>query len=305
MQCGSGLCANVDSGRAAAARRSQAGHAPCARARSRPVPSRPAGTVSAGHAALGRRVVPMCNESAIDARPAQRSRGTGSRFGAGDGERRVSGGAHPVNWSPLGHPLELAGCSRPVSVRIRAPLGHGPVGTMPHRILGGREPIRARGRPPCPCGRWGCVFSQSGSDGPARRHAIDENVVPVVPPPVPLCVPAPSCWKPHRRGCARAPCTPALPSERTRLSRCRTFASRGAGAVLCEARGARRCIEARFNGSGAPTSARARAPVKRSEVGGRLGLGGGHLCCLSPFPGLTLTPTLAPDLCVLILARTP
>lgn len=48
---GSGLCANVDSGRAAAARRSQAGHAPCARARSRPVPSRPAGTVSAGHAA--------------------------------------------------------------------------------------------------------------------------------------------------------------------------------------------------------------------------------------------------------------
>ena len=48
---GSGLCANVDSGCAAAARRSQAGHAPCARARSRPVSSRPAGTVSAGHAA--------------------------------------------------------------------------------------------------------------------------------------------------------------------------------------------------------------------------------------------------------------
>ena len=37
----------------------------------------------AGCSALGRRVVPMCNESANDARPAQRSRGTGSRFGAG------------------------------------------------------------------------------------------------------------------------------------------------------------------------------------------------------------------------------
>ena len=51
---GGRLCANADSGCAAAARRderSQAGHAPCARARSRPVSSRPAGTVSAGHAA--------------------------------------------------------------------------------------------------------------------------------------------------------------------------------------------------------------------------------------------------------------
>ena len=131
----------------------------------------------AGCSALGRRVVPMCNESAIDARPAQRSRGTGSRFGAGMGVRRragASGGAHPVNWSPHGQRLELAGCSRPGSARIRAPLGHGPVGTMPHRSLGGREAIRARGRPPCPRGRWGCVFRETGSDGARRgRTSID------------------------------------------------------------------------------------------------------------------------------------
>ena len=71
----------------------------------------------------------------------------------------------------------------------------------------------------------------------------------------------------------------------------------------CEARGTR-CIEARFNRSGAPASARACAPVKRLEVGGWLGLEG-DACALSPIPGLTLTPTLAPDLCFLALAPTP
>jgi len=174
---GSGLCANVDSGRAAAARRSQAGHAPCARARSRPVPSRPAGTVSAGHAAASQWMQRIgtarrANVQRVGDRRAACAAVEGHRLKVWCGHVSATASGRiwrrpPVNWSPLGHPLELAGCSRPVSVRIRAPLGHGPVGTIPHRSLGGREPIRARGRPPCPRGRWGCVFSQSGSDGVA------------------------------------------------------------------------------------------------------------------------------------------
>ena len=46
-------------------------------------------------------------------------------------------------------------------------------------------------------------------------------------------------------------------------------------------------------------------PCARQTVGGRWAAGLGRLCCLSPIPGLTLTPTLAPDLCFLALAPTP
>lgn len=82
--------------------------------------------------------------------------------------------------------------------------------------------------------------------------------------PVPACVPPPSCWMPHRRGRARRPVhsrarSAASPQAHTRRSSCRSPLA--TQVRCCEARGTR-CIEARFNRSGAPTSARARAHVR-------------------------------------------
>ena len=82
--------------------------------------------------------------------------------------------------------------------------------------------------------------------------------------PVPACVPARSCLMPHRRGRARRPmhirAPLAAPLRGAHTPQQLSFASRGTGAAPRGARCTGR-VEARFNRSGAPAPARARAPL--------------------------------------------
>ena len=87
-----------------------------------------------------------CTESLIHACPARLPSGTDSWLGTGMGVGQRagrSGGADPANWLRSHRRLGCAARSRPIPVRICAPLGHDPLGTPQGPSGCGRERSRA------------------------------------------------------------------------------------------------------------------------------------------------------------------